>query len=103
MSANNTPPPASPRTPLEDLLRPLTVQQPEPANQHLLTELHYDFSRDYSLPKLVGAFFKLNTTESGPSNGYFSVIISVKQVSEDAVEVRRKNLYKSTATSVKFD
>ena len=85
---------------MEDLLRPVTVQQPDPSNQHLLTELHYDFSRDYSLPQLVGAFFKLNASESDGGHGYFSVITSVKQVSEDVVEVRRSNVYKSNVTSV---
>jgi hypothetical protein len=47
------------KTPLEDFLRPLS-EQPNVENQKLLTELHYDFSRDFSLPNLVGAYFKLS-------------------------------------------
>jgi hypothetical protein len=101
MSANNNPP--VPRTPLEDLLRPLTVAQPEQANQHLLTELHYDFSRDYSLPQLVGAFFKLPATDSPDSSGYYPVITSVKHLTDDIIEVRRTNVYRRNSTSVKFD
>jgi hypothetical protein len=48
------------RTLSEDLLRPLG-EKPDPKNQAYLTELHYDFSREYSLPRLVGAFFKTDT------------------------------------------
>jgi hypothetical protein len=78
------------------------VAQPDPANQSLLTELHYDFSRDYSLPHLIGAFFKLPTTDNS-GGAYYPVITSVKQLNDDIIEVRRKNVYRRNGTSVAFD
>ena len=86
----------SSRSPVEDLHRPLS-EQPEPSNQRLLTELHYDFSRDYSLPNLVGAYFKLSgQVEQGETKGYFPVVTSVKQVNADVVEVRRKFVFRNS-------
>ena len=87
---------AKKKTPLEDLLRPLS-EKPSPEHQGLLTELHYDFSRDFSLASLVGAYFKLDTNPNEENGkGYFKVITSVKQLSKDVVEIRRKNIYRHT-------
>ena len=57
-------------------------------------ELHYDYSRaeNYSIPSLINSFFR---AYSLPHTDLIPVITSVKQLSPDKVEIRRKMLYKS--------
>ena len=57
-------------------------------------ELHYDFAnaKNYSMPNLVGAFFK---AYAQPHPEKIPIITSVKQLSNERVEVRRKVIYKN--------
>ena len=79
----------------EALRRPLgTTVDPGVASSGLLTELHYDFSREYSLPMLVGSFFKVQASNEGDARSYFPVITSVRQISLNVVEIKRKLIFR---------
>jgi hypothetical protein len=72
-------------------------------------QLQYDFSREYSLPRLVGAFYKsmaLSDQElfQSPSQvkDYFPVISSVKQIDDDVVEIKRSIIYRKFHNSLPY-
>ncbi|TNV75633.1 hypothetical protein FGO68_gene11252 [Halteria grandinella] len=91
----------------QQLLRPLgkKFDNKQVRESGLLTELHYDFSRDYTIPRLIGSFFKLSgtntvagmeSTQSGKA--FFPVVTSVKQVSPTQVEITRSLIYRGGMT-----
>ena len=57
-------------------------------------ELHYDYSNasNFSIPLLVNAYFRVYT-QTHPS--IIPVITSVKQLSDDKVEIKRQIIYKN--------
>ena len=81
---------------MQDLLRPLGDKPKSSLQaQALMTELHYDFSREYSIAGLVGAFFKVGTNPNEfdlSAKGYYSVITDVKHLSSDVVQITRKHM-----------
>eukprot|EP00347_Sterkiella_histriomuscorum_P018851 403343927 len=82
--------------------------------EYLLTgdkcfQLQYDFSREYSIPRLIGAFFKAQAItdsdmfQSAPSfKDYFPVITSVKHIDHDTVEVKRSMIYRKFHNSIPY-
>ena len=88
----------------EEKLRAYLLAQPNHLNipEQLITgdkcfELHYDFSRDFAMSSLIGAFFGVQGKQELQdlvSKDYFPVITKVTQIDSDVVEIRRAYIYK---------
>jgi hypothetical protein len=60
-------------------------------------ELHYDFTRDYTMSQLISAFFEAHSTfDANLQNmkDHTPVITSVKQLDNDIIEVKRAQISK---------